>query len=455
MGTIILMYDSWKKDGDPVVSPIRVLILDDTPADTERMVRELRDAGFTPSWERVDTEEDFLTQLAFAPDLILADYALPRCHGLRALRILRRFGLAIPCILVSGPVGEETAVSCLHEGATDYILKDHLERLGEAVTRALEQKRLDDEKQVALAARARLAAIVDSSDDAIISIALDGAILTWNAGAERAYGYTASEVAGQPLTLLLPQVRGDEVLSVLERVGTGEHLRHFQTVWKHKDGTALDVSLTLSPLRDASGRESGIAAVARDITTLRRAEELLRAHARQQEVVAYLGRSALAGVDFDVLSAEAVSLAAQALHVPQCVVLEFHAERRIVRVRAGTRSPDVASSAWMIPAEETDLEGFMQLYDGPCIIEDARDIGHIEMPLLAQLGARSGVTVPIRGSGPAYGILGAYSVQPKPYTRTDVAFLQAIANVLAACWEFRGDPEVRTKIEESRLPSNV
>ncbi|HYM92259.1 MAG TPA: PAS domain S-box protein [bacterium] len=581
MGTTSLMDDPWNKDGDPMITPIRVLILEDTPADAELMVRELRDAGFTPSWERVDTEEGFLTQLAFAPDIILADYALPRCNGLRALRLLRQLALEIPCILVSGTIGEETAISCLHEGAVDYILKDRMTRLGQAVTRALEQKRLHDGKQATLAAlrqseerfrgliehstdgivliepagtiryaspsitgmlghlpeqlaerplfnlvhpedlpqakaaivrvlersganlpiearlrhsdgawrwcegtqtnllatsgveaivvnfrdvterreadatRARLAAIVDSSDDAIISTALDGTILTWNAGAERTYGYTACEVAGRPISLLMPPARVAEVSSVLERVGTGEHLRHFQTVWKHKDGTLLDVSLTLSPLLDAPGRVSGISAVARDVTTLRRAEELLRIRARQQEVVAYIGRSALAGVDFDVLSAEAVSLVAQALRVGHCMVLEVHAEQRAVVVRAGVRSPGATPDSWVLALAEAAFEGCAQLYDGPCIIEDVRENGHNEVPLLSQLGAQSGVSVPIRSSGPAYGILGAYSVQPRPYTRTDVAFLQAVANVLAACWEYRGAPEVRRKIEEIKLPSGV
>jgi PAS domain S-box-containing protein len=302
--------------------------------------------------------------------------------------------------------------------------------------------------------RARLAAIVDSSGDGIISTALDGMILTWNSGAERAYGYTADEVTGQSISLLVPPARADEVLNILARVGKGEHLWHFQTTWRRKDGTPRDVSLTLSPLRDATGRVSGISAIARDVTTLRQAEELLRIRARQQEVVAYLGRSALGGVDFDVLSAEAVSLVARALGVEHCMVLQVHAPERVVSVRAGARSPDAASS-WMLSLSEADLEGCTQLYDGPVIIEDIRGNGHIEMPLLSQLGIQSGVSVPIHDSGRTYGIFGAYSVRPRPYTQNDLAFLQAVANVLAVCLGHQGSATVRAPREEIELTNGV
>jgi PAS domain S-box-containing protein len=111
-----------------------------------------------------------------------------------------------------------------------------------------------------------LAAIVDSSDDAIIGKTLDGTIISWNAGAERIYGYRADEVIGRPISILVPADHPDELSTILERLGKGERIDHFQTVRVHKDGKRISVSVTISPVRNEEGRIVGASAVARDIT---------------------------------------------------------------------------------------------------------------------------------------------------------------------------------------------
>ena len=124
--------------------------------------------------------------------------------------------------------------------------------------------------------KARLAAIVESSDDAVVSKTLDGIILSWNAGAERVFGYTAEEAVGRSITLIIPPERQDEEREVLERLRRGERIEHFQTVRVSKEGRRIDISLTVSPVRDAEGRVIGASKVARDITDWKRAEEALR-----------------------------------------------------------------------------------------------------------------------------------------------------------------------------------
>jgi signal transduction histidine kinase len=126
---------------------LRVLLVEDRPVDARLLLHHLREAGFAPEWRRVETESEYLANLDSTLDVILADYALPQFTGLEALRLMRARGLNIPFILVTGTAGEEAAVSALHEGADDYLLKDRLARLGQAVTRALEQRVLRDEKQ--------------------------------------------------------------------------------------------------------------------------------------------------------------------------------------------------------------------------------------------------------------------------------------------------------------------
>jgi PAS domain S-box-containing protein len=138
-------------------------------------------------------------------------------------------------------------------------------------------------------ARARLAAIIESSEDAIVSKTLDGVIQSWNAGAERLFGYTAEEAVGRPITLIIPPERLDEEIAILDRLRRGERVEHFETVRVAKDGRRLDISLTVSPLRDAEGRVIGASKVARNITERKRAEEALReADRRKDEFLALL-----------------------------------------------------------------------------------------------------------------------------------------------------------------------
>jgi two-component system CheB/CheR fusion protein len=119
----------------------------------------------------------------------------------------------------------------------------------------------------------RLGAIIESSDDAIVSKDLKGIITSWNRGAERLFGYAADEVVGQSITILIPPERLDEETMVLDRIRRGERIDHYETVRRRKDGTAVDISLTVSPVRDAFGRIVGASKIARDITERRRAQE--------------------------------------------------------------------------------------------------------------------------------------------------------------------------------------
>ena len=123
-------------------TPLRLLILEDNEVDAELALHELRRAGYQPEWVRVDDETGFREHLRPELDLILADYYLPQFDARRALRILRERGLDIPCIIVSGAIGEDTAATVVRLGAVDYVLKDRLGRLGTAVQNALEQKQL-------------------------------------------------------------------------------------------------------------------------------------------------------------------------------------------------------------------------------------------------------------------------------------------------------------------------
>jgi two-component system, LuxR family, sensor kinase FixL len=129
-----------------------------------------------------------------------------------------------------------------------------------------ERKRAEEE-------RASLAAIVESSEDAIISKKLDGIIVSWNGGAERLYGYTAEEVVGKPLSILAPPDRADEMPGIIERLRRGERISHYETVRLRKDGRRVDVSLTISAVKNEDGQIIGASKIARDITERKQAEK--------------------------------------------------------------------------------------------------------------------------------------------------------------------------------------
>jgi len=156
---------------------VRVLIVEDDPVDADLMVRELKRGGFAPEWVRVQTESEYLAQLDLAPEVILSDSNLPQFDGFEALDLLRKRGLDIPFILVSGRVGEDLAVEAMHRGACDYLLKDRLARLGEAVRQAIDQRRLRTERTWAIGAlrqsEERYRLVSEASSDYVYSLSVN------------------------------------------------------------------------------------------------------------------------------------------------------------------------------------------------------------------------------------------------------------------------------------------
>jgi two-component system sensor histidine kinase/response regulator len=153
------------------------------------------------------------------------------------------------------------------------------DRTGE-LTRALDDLRLAEVKL------ASLATIVESSEDAIVGKDLDGVVTSWNLGAERIFGYTAVEAVGRPMTFLFPPDRLDEEPTILERLRSGERVDHFESARLAKDGRSINVSLTISPIKDPSGRIVGISKIARDISAKKRVEEALKLSEEQFRLLA-------------------------------------------------------------------------------------------------------------------------------------------------------------------------
>ena len=195
-------------------------------------------------------------------------------------------------------------------------------------------------------AQARLSAIIESSDDAIISKTLEGVITSWNKSAERIFGWTAEEVIGKPITIIIPRDRLEEEPQILARLRVGERVDHFETVRQTKDGRLIDISVTISPVRDDTGRIVGVSKIARDITLQKRFHQELRAAKDEAERAREEAESANRAKDhfLSVLSHElrtpltpvlaAVSMIERDASVPPHLAESFEMIRRNVETEA-------------------------------------------------------------------------------------------------------------------------
>ncbi len=232
------------------------------------------------------------------PDVVVMDIGMPKLNGFDATRLIRNAFPDIGVLILSQDESPETIKEAFRAGASGYVAKANIgEQLRNAVKAVSYGKEFVTEglnfgnhkmdvNQIAQAeqAHARVAAIVESSDDAIISKDLNGIIKSWNATAERIFGYSAQEAIGQPITIIIPQELQEEEAQILKQLRNGERIEHFETVRVAKNGKRLNISLTVSPIRDSQGRVTGASKIARDVTErkltekeLREKQELLRA----------------------------------------------------------------------------------------------------------------------------------------------------------------------------------
>ena len=248
-------------------APYRVLQIEDSADDALFNLRQLQRQGLCVAVsKRVETATQMHGALASSPwDFIICDYQMPCFNGLEALALYQETGLDIPFIVVSGWIGEAQAVRLIKSGAHEFIMKDNLDELGPAVRRELRAAEDRNARRCAQEHDALLARIVRDCNDAIFGATLEGSVVSWNKGAERLYGYTAAEIVGGPSALLEAPNQPSPQAAVLKQLRSGLPVAHFHTLHVRKNKTTVEVSLTISPVKEPRGRIIGASTISQEI----------------------------------------------------------------------------------------------------------------------------------------------------------------------------------------------
>lgn len=254
---------------------IKLLILEDRPEDAELILYHLRGAGFDPIWQRVDTRQDYQQALSSEIDLILADVDLPQFDALAAVQLLNESGFAIPLIVVTGYY-EKMALECLKLGAVDYLLKDRLSRLGQAVESALEKKKIADQKDHAnrklQRSEERYRNIFEGVHDAILVEADNDTFLDVNQRACELYGWAYEDLIGQSVSVILPE--GELPLSRDVIMEASVRKKPIVRINRRANGELFPVEITGGVHKFAE--QEVFLVVVRDITESRKYQQDLR-----------------------------------------------------------------------------------------------------------------------------------------------------------------------------------
>ncbi|CAN5192149.1 hypothetical protein BH11PSE9_BH11PSE9_09700 [soil metagenome] len=275
----------------------------------------------------------------------------------------------------------------------------------------------------------RLAAIVESSSDAIIGKTLDGVITSWNRGAEKLFGYTEAQAIGRSMQMLIPPERADEEPRILAGLARGEAVEHFETVRMRRDGTLVDISSSISPVRDAAGRIVGASKIARDITDRKQADDRLRAQLQRLWLLDQITRAI--GERNDLHSIYQVTVRSLEDQLPcdfACVLNHDEITGELTVRGIGTRADDLLPELAHEPAIPIDAGRLERCLAGELLHDvDTSVLAYPFAKRLAESGLRSLVMAPLRSESRVFGMLVAARRRAHAFSSSECEFIRQLS----------------------------
>jgi diguanylate cyclase (GGDEF)-like protein/PAS domain S-box-containing protein len=424
-----------------ITEPLRLVLVEDSADDADLIGRSLARGGYTQKLSLVDSEDTLRAAMAGGEyDLVVTDHELPGFNSSDVLAILRQVAPELPCLLVSGKVGEEAVGRAMRDGAVDYVAKDNLALLPAAVARALAAQELKRQRQAteaALASSGRMfEAVFANARDGMLIVNHDRALLDANPAAAQLLAVSRERMTTLRLDdLVSDAARVEEIWDTLLVSGHDRGELHLV----QQDGSLVATEYTAA----ANFLPDRHILVIRDIRERQAAEAEARRHVSQQEAIVALGEHALREKALGPLWQAAVTCVTTALEVEIAAVLELQsdagtfavqAETGLGQIRAGVRIPHSPSGR--------SQASYTVLHETPVNVEDYATERRFERaPLLTDWGVRSALSVHIPGDQEPFGVLGAASTRPGAFTEADASFLAAVANILTDAQQRAGSEE--------------
>lgn len=358
-----------KKTESKIGNPrfLRVLMVEDSEDDVLLILRELKKDGYAPEYERVETPGEMTNALSGKHwDVILCDYHLPRFSAVDALAMIKKLNIDIPVIVVSGAIGEETALDCIHRGAHDYIMKGNLTRLGVAIARELEKKEIrikhNQAEEALYQSEEKYRTILERIEDGYYETDIAGKFTFFNTALCRIWGYPPEELMGMNSREYADQETAQKIYSAHNQTyRTGEPGRLFDYEIIRKDGTTRHVQTSFTLMKDSAGLPTGFSGVARDITELKILET------ERQEGVDRLRKSLGATINAMAITVETrdpytAGHQRKVADLAQAIAVEMHLEdKRVDGLRLASMIHDlgkisIPSEILTKPTKLTDIE---------------------------------------------------------------------------------------------------
>lgn len=397
---------------------LRVLIVEDRPADAELMLDELHRSGFDPAWRRVDNEADLVAALGPDVDVVLSDYDLPGFSGMRALEVLRQRHPDMPFILLSGVVGEEVAVRAMREGASDYILKDRMARLGQAVSQALARRRAQKELQEA---QNRYQGLFEGVPIGLYRATPDGRFLDVNEALVKllAYPDRATLLATAPSDLFVsPQDRA-QLLARAAETGTahGAEVRA-----RRYDGGTTWLSINVHVELGEGGEVLFLEGSVEDISVRRLAEEALRERERFLSMLNDMTRASLESWDVKVMLQTLAHSLKEMFGADGCLINTWDEKRQVSEAIAAAGTAVEAYHKAVRPEPgEASITSAVVTSGRALAVEDYQNSPVVSRRIAASYPCRSVLGLPLRSEHYRLGAAVVTFDTPHSFTEEEIA----------------------------------